>query len=208
MEFEELNNLENKKFVIFNGKKYCRMGGKRIYFLSYESRNALRKNPKGLHVAVWEYVNKREVPKGYVVHHKDHNPFNNQPDNLECLSLREHLELHKEDRERYFKSAESLEHLNKIRHLANDWHKSEEGREWHKKHAKEILENKKEKRICQDCGCEFDIYNLPKRKSDVFDGRWCKKCYGKHWQRLYRKLQRGEITRLQFESGWRSIFCK
>lgn len=208
MEFEELNNLENKKFVIFNGKKYCRMGGKRVYFLSYESRSVLRKNPKGLHVAVWEYVNKREVPKGYVIHHKDHNPYNNQPDNLECLSLREHLDLHKADREKYAKSPEALEHLNKIRDLANKWHKSEAGREWHKNHAKEIMENKKETKICADCGCEFIAHNTTKRKNSEFDGRWCPKCHEKHWFRLYRLLQKGKITRLEFKDRWRSIFCK
>lgn len=208
MEFEEFNNLEDKKFVIFNGRKYCKMGGKRKYFLSYESRNSLRKNPKGLHVAIWEYVNKREVPEGYIVHHKDHNTYNNNPENLECISRKEHLELHKADRQKYGKSEKCRKHLEKIRELASEWHKSEEGREWHQKHAKEIMESKKETRVCADCGCEFEWHNTTRQKDKAFDGRWCTKCYRKHWFRLYRLLQRGKITRMELKDRWRSIFCK
>ena len=208
MEFEELNNLEDKKFVIFNGKKYCRMGGKRKYFLSYESRSVLRKNPKGLHVAVWEYVHQQKVPEGYLIHHKDHNTFNNQPDNLECISLREHLELHKEDRQRYGKSEEAKKHLEEIRELATEWHKSEKGREWHKSHAKQLMDNRKEKRVCADCGCKFESHTAPKRDGILFDGRWCPRCYRRNWFRLYRLFQRGKITRLELKDRWRSIFCQ
>ena len=208
MDFKEFNNMEDKKFIIFNGRKYCRMGGKRKYFLSYTTKNLQRKNPKGLHVAIWEYVHNQEVPKGYVVHHIDGNTFNNNPQNLECISLREHLELHKESRISYGKSEAGKKHLEEIRELASKWHKSEEGREWHKEHAKKNMELKREKRICQICGQEFEYCKVKKRENWAYDGRWCKRCFNREWARLYRRLQRGEITRLQFKSIWRSIFCK
>lgn len=35
-----------------------------------------------------------EIPKGYVIHHKDENIDNNEPWNLELLSISEHVKLH------------------------------------------------------------------------------------------------------------------
>lgn len=44
-----------------------------------------------LHQVVWAEANGyTEVPKGHVVHHKDHNKNNNNPDNLELLSRKDH----------------------------------------------------------------------------------------------------------------------
>lgn len=34
------------------------------------------------------------VPKGYVVHHKDENKLNNDPNNLVCITRREHAQIH------------------------------------------------------------------------------------------------------------------
>lgn len=46
-----------------------------------------------LHVNVWKYHN-GEIPKGWDVHHLDHNPANNQLDNLQCMPHGEHKKLH------------------------------------------------------------------------------------------------------------------
>ncbi len=46
-----------------------------------------------MHRAIWEYYN-GEIPKGYVVHHKDLNLANNDITNLEILTLAEHRKLH------------------------------------------------------------------------------------------------------------------
>lgn len=35
-----------------------------------------------------------EIPKGYVIHHKDLNHYNNDPENLEMLTISEHIKLH------------------------------------------------------------------------------------------------------------------
>lgn len=35
-----------------------------------------------------------EIPKGYVIHHKDFNPLNNNLDNLICISRGDHVALH------------------------------------------------------------------------------------------------------------------
>lgn len=46
-----------------------------------------------MHILVWEVFN-GPIPKGYVVHHKDHNRHNNCIDNLELLTDSEHKKRH------------------------------------------------------------------------------------------------------------------
>ncbi len=47
----------------------------------------------GLHKYIWEEAY-GPVPVGYVIHHKDEDKLNNDLDNLECLTDREHRDLH------------------------------------------------------------------------------------------------------------------
>jgi hypothetical protein len=47
-----------------------------------------------LHVAVWEKVNGRPLPRGHVVHHLNENPGDNDPSNLQLLTRGEHIRLH------------------------------------------------------------------------------------------------------------------
>ncbi|MBQ3441621.1 MAG: HNH endonuclease [Selenomonadaceae bacterium] len=51
------------------------------------------KKGKPLHRAVWEFYN-GEVPKGYEIHHVDFNPENNQLDNLQLVTEKEHRQIH------------------------------------------------------------------------------------------------------------------
>lgn len=122
--------------VIFNGITYKLLSQGR-YYLSQSNTNAGRRNAKSLHVAIWEFYNNRKVPKGYCIHHKDENVFNNDISNLECKRKKEHLSEHgkknwenKEYRER------GIQQLNKIRGKASDWHKSSEGLIWHQLNKK------------------------------------------------------------------------
>lgn len=73
-----------------------------------------------VHQLIWAKANGYTyIPKGYVVHHKDHNKQNNSPDNLELMSRKEHALHHayhnylerattisKESREQCSRSAE------------------------------------------------------------------------------------------------------
>ncbi len=54
---------------------------------------------KFIHVAIWEYY-RGEIPKGYVIHHKDFNPANNNLNNLQMMTRSEHNKLHSDMREK------------------------------------------------------------------------------------------------------------
>jgi hypothetical protein len=121
------------------------------------------------HVWVWKYHN-GNIPKGYHIHHKDENKSNNFIENLEILTSFEHLSKHAskiENKER------SVKWCNEIRPLTKIWHKSEEGRKWHKEHAKIFYFGKWEavKLICQQCN---NAYETTKRSTSRFCSNNCK----------------------------------
>jgi len=47
----------------------------------------------GLHRVVWAYYH-GEIPYGHQIHHKDHNPANNDVSNLQALTISEHIRCH------------------------------------------------------------------------------------------------------------------
>lgn len=125
MKVEVIN--ERKQF--FNGINYWRGKHERYY------RNAQHK-PHSLHRAVWEY-HYGIIPNGMVIDHIDRNTDNNQIENLRCVTQGENnLNISEETLEKKRK------HCDQIRELTKKWHASEEGREWHRRHAIEIYEKK------------------------------------------------------------------
>lgn len=155
--------------VNFDGKKYRLMGGRRRYYLSQSTRNSERKKPKGLHVAIWEKANGRSVPAGHVIHHKDHNHFNNNPANLECMASKQHWDEHR-DRGKWTKpdGTSYITHLAKVRHMTKAWHTSEQGRRWHAEHSSQPKRRDKPC-VCVVCGCSF----LSKRITSTICSRKC-----------------------------------
>lgn len=130
--------------VVFEGVTYKLMGPKR-YYLSQPKTGP--KGAKGLHVAIWESHHGKEAPKGYVIHHIDGNPHNNNIENLECVSCSEHRRIHPiKDMEKQIK------HLERIRPLAAPWHSSPEGKAWHREHARIVGNREPQKRKCSYCG--------------------------------------------------------
>src|SRR5947208_1692896 len=115
--------MEYPKFIIFEGKKY-RLSGS-----YYRSDNWGKRKPN-LHRAIWEHYNKRKIPDGYHVHHKDGNSFNNDISNLELIFGFEHLSEHAKqkwkDNPEIYRGG-----LKKAIAAARKWHKSDEGRAWH-----------------------------------------------------------------------------
>ena len=115
---------------------------------------------KSLHRFVWE-ENNGVIPNGYEIHHIDFNKSNNHISNLIMLSKKEHLEIHSKiltDEQRQFRRNNMN---NVVRPKAIEWHKSDKGREWHKKHYQERLKESKPKmkKICVFCGSEFIGYS-------------------------------------------------
>lgn len=48
---------------------------------------------------IWEEYNNRKIPDGFEIHHIDGNNKNNKPENLLCVSIEEHLEIHKKQKD-------------------------------------------------------------------------------------------------------------
>ena len=81
----------DKKYAYFNGYKFTK-DNKTNYYLS----STINGKRYRLHRYIWEWYN-GTIPKGYDIHHKDHNKFNNEIDNLELLSKANHLKRHIEE---------------------------------------------------------------------------------------------------------------
>ena len=142
-----------EKTIIVDGYRFTVTSGKKYYYNS-----SLRKY---LHQYIWikEYG---EIPKGHEVHHIDLNPFNNSLENLRLLTIEEHKKIHADvswDEDRRKWARENL--AQNARPKASEWHKSDEGREWHKKHfehTKDKLFQEKEF-ICECCKEPFKAVN-------------------------------------------------
>lgn len=132
---------------------------------------------KRLHVYVWEHYN-GEVPKGYHIHHKDHDKNNNEIENLVLLSAHEHQTLHgnswSEERREW--ARKNLLENAVPKSIA--WHSSEDGKAWHSKHAKNVFENLPEKTyICDYCGKEYSTKKTRPKGSNGFCSNNCKSAY-------------------------------
>lgn len=105
-----------------------------------------------LHRDVWVYHH-GWIPESYHVHHRDGDPGNNRLANLEVLTPEEHSRRHPFTPARL----EGLrENLDAARVKASEWHRSAEGREWHREHGREVWRNRAEhERICGHCGKKY-----------------------------------------------------
>jgi hypothetical protein len=141
------------------------------YYLSTNKINGRRQR---LHRYIYEkYYGK--IPKGYDVHHIDHNKDNNEISNLKLVTAKEHQEIHAREltEEQRNKMRENMNL--KARPKAIEWHKSKEGREWHKKQYEVSLANREPVEfICLNCGKKFMHVRNANNK---FCGNNCKSAY-------------------------------
>lgn len=164
--------MKPEKYIIFDGCKFTRDERTGYYLKTTKPRTRL-------HIYVWEYYN-GPVPKGCHIHHKDLDKSNNDISNLVCVTRAEHNRIHgdssKWSEERLEKAREQMD---KAREYANLWHKSEEGREWHKEHYKKSLgeyQSEKIKKKCACCGKEYEV-NYNNASTSRFCSNKCKSRY-------------------------------
>lgn len=166
--------FDNYDLACYNGYSF-RRDKKTGYFLSAQKIGGKRQR---LHRYVWETENNVTIPKGYDIHHKDGNKLNNDISNLILLARDEHQSLHQRNLtdEQRKKRAENL--LKNAIPKASKWHKSEQGREWHKQHGKEVFAKLEPiKYICTFCGAEFKTKNRYSKTSNTFCSNKCKSAF-------------------------------
>lgn len=155
-----------EKYQYFNNIKFTR-DEKTGYYLN----STLRKR---IHRYVWEFYN-GSIPKGYEVHHIDGNKANNDISNLALLSKKEHALLHGNNQSEKVLLRKRRNIIEKALPEAIKWHKSEQGKLWHKQHSLQIARNVKEKEYtCSNCGKTF--YAKPFGKNKFCSNR-CKSSY-------------------------------
>lgn len=136
---------------------------------------------KRLHRYIYEKYN-GTIPKGYEVHHIDHNKDNNEIDNLELLTRKQHNELHKREMTEEQKEKRRINLEKNARPKAIEWHKSQKGKEWHKQHYENTKDKlqKKYKFNCLFCEKEFE--------STQINSKYCSlSCKGKYYRKLYKE---------------------
>jgi endogenous inhibitor of DNA gyrase (YacG/DUF329 family) len=143
-----------RETIIYNGNKYHRYPNSKHESVRSYFRAHFKKSPTYLHRQVWEDAN-GDIPDGYEVHHKDGNPANNQISNLELRKRKEHQKYHGKQLSKAQRD-ELRDRINEIRHLASEWHGSEEGIAWHREHGKRTWETREPiEVVCKECGATF-----------------------------------------------------
>ena len=166
--------INGGKVAVYNGHKFNK-DDRTGYYLSTAPINGRRRR---LHRYVWETENGKQVPTGYDVHHVDKNKNNNDISNLVLLSKSEHQSKHQHIMSEEELNARSKRVAKYMLPKAIEWHKSEEGREWHRKHGRDVAKNLKPvKYICTYCGKEFMTKNRYGKDQNTFCSNNCKSAY-------------------------------
>lgn len=164
---------ENKDVAYVDGYKF-RRDKKTNYFLSSKKIGDKRKR---LHVYMWEKEN-GEVPKGYHVHHVNENKLDNDISNLSLLIEKDHLSLHSKENMERMDEEKRVKRLTCMREKATEWHKTEDGRAWHKEHYEKMKSSMHKERnlICQQCG-------KPYKTIAGGNSRFCSNSCKSNWRR-------------------------
>lgn len=164
-------DVENKagapKFQYFNGVRFTR-DDKTGYYLN----STLRKR---MHRYVGEFY-RGQIPKGYDVHHKDHDRANNAIDNLVAMPVGRHRSIH--CTEMVYRDMEhTRQHLDSIRGKASIWHGSAAGHVWHKAQYEKVKRelHVEQDYICENCGKPF--------VSTQINSRFCSNACKSAWRR-------------------------
>jgi hypothetical protein len=145
------------EIVVFRGVKYRRYPDSKnwaesSYFVAGIADRL--KGRKRLHEDIWIDAH-GSIPAGCHIHHRDHNPLNNDLTNLLCMTKEDHKDEHAEDR-RGECSPERLALLDTIRPLAAEWHRTAEGLAWHAEHGRRSWDGRVySEQVCDHCGVDY-----------------------------------------------------
>jgi hypothetical protein len=155
----DLEAAMSKDFVMYKGAKYWLQSSGRYY----STRQRIC-GERLLHRRIWAERN-GPIPKGYHIHHVDHDWRNNRINNLECVDGRKHRSDHQNKIVAALTKVQRIALLDAARVEAAKWHGSEEGLSWHSEHGRKSWENRKPVGAkCAKCGVPYWTY-FPGRSS-------------------------------------------
>lgn len=158
--------------TVVDGQKFTK-DKKSGYYISSKPINGGKKIL--LHRYVWQKHN-GEIPKGYIVHHIDEDKENNDISNLMLMSLSEHSSKHTRERIEADPDKYAQDFVERTNEKSKEWHRSKEGKKWHAKHGKVLVDARKASKIliqkCEHCGNEYTVSEM-----DASRSKFCsKKC--------------------------------
>lgn len=156
----------------------------------WASERYLSRGGKRLHQDVWR-SGFGTIPDGCHIHHRDDDKFNNALSNLECLPAGKHLsDTWRKNKSGYTSGQHFSDHA---REKAAEWHRSEAGKLWHKRHAKSSkswTKWKREPAICPECNSTFDCLIRQNAHAQIYCGGVCKHAAYRKRQKLERAARR------------------
>lgn len=158
---------DDKKFAYIDGLRFCR-DERTGYYLNAVTH-------KRLHRYIYERVH-GAIPKGYQVHHIDHDKGNNEPDNLRLLTKSEHMRLHGKEMTEEQRQWKRDNLLSKAVPASVAWRHTEEAREMYKRRyeAMKHLLHVRTEMTCKECGKQFEGL---KNNHNVFCSNACKSAW-------------------------------
>lgn len=148
--------------IVFQGVKFRRYpdspheSDRRYYCPGIGDR---QRGVKRLHEEIWQAHN-GPIPAGHHVHHGDHDHLNNDPGNLELLTVAEHKAHHAQHTE-HLRTPKHLAHLDRIRPAASAWHRSDAAKALHVELGRLSWENREPVRLaCQQCGDPYETLTI------------------------------------------------
>lgn len=179
MEIIELESTERVVRVRFDGIVYRRYpqakrSSDRNYFRA--GPGDVRKGRGYLHRDVWIAAN-GPIPNGHEVDHASGDRLDNTLANLQLLPVAEHKEKHREEQSERTRGrflARTPEQVAGMQAAAAEWHRSEEGREWHRRHATRVSAGiPLVSQRCQRCGSEYEV-KKHRRDHSLYCSNKCK----------------------------------
>lgn len=162
--------LENGDLATFNGA-YFRRDKKTGYYLS--TKKIKRGKRVRLHIYVWETIN-GPLPTGWHVHHIDFDKSNNEPENLAAMPEFDHLSLHAQMKDK----DTQREVMRAAATKAPRWHRSQEGRAWHKEHGRESWKEREAVEYeCTWCGKKYQTRHRYKEGTNHFCSNNCRSAF-------------------------------